>query len=106
MRTICSLNLECGTSSFSNAFWFALRIRVSRSAIGSVIGIGCPPSPGLPARLDDPGDVSLEGQRPEADAAHLELPQERPGPPAEGAAVVFPHRKLRLPARLDHQRGL
>jgi hypothetical protein len=43
----------------------------------------------LPARLDDAGDVPAQRQVAEADAAEIELPQERPRPTALLAAVVM-----------------
>jgi hypothetical protein len=44
----------------------------------------------LPTRFLDAGYLALQGQRPEAQAADLELPQKRARPPAEPAAIVLP----------------
>src|ERR687891_1708850 len=89
-----TLSREAGTSTFSCSARLALRMRVSMSATGSLF-IG--PSP---AGLDHAGDLALEGQLTEAQAAHLELPQIPAGPPAQLAAAVAARpelgRRLRL----------
>src|SRR5262245_4572366 len=99
------LILLAGSSSCSRPARCALRMRVSRSAIGSVTWTtsGLPFPEGarkldveLPRRLDHSRDLALQGAVAEADAAHLELVQEGAAPPADGAAVVGPHLELRL----------
>src|SRR5512146_209336 len=82
----------------------ALRIRVSMSAIGSVMLIRVSRvSRRSPAALVDSGNHSLERQSAEADAAQAELPQKRARAPAALAAIVLAHREFRLPlALLDH----
>src|SRR4051812_20935638 len=55
-----------------------------------------PARPRLPGRLDHPCDFALEGAIAKADAAHLELVEERPAAAAELAARVRPHPELRL----------
>src|SRR5690242_18418487 len=96
MRAISSLMFETGTSTFWCFAAYALRMRVSMSAIGSVITspqsddecemMNDEPSEthhssltvhrfALPARLRDAGDVAFERQRAEADAAERELAQ-------------------------------
>src|SRR6185369_1501416 len=85
----------------------ALRIRVSMSAIGSVM---CLPSPhlvpsvatGLPTALDDAGDLAPQRQLAEAQPAQRELPQVGPRTAALAAAVAVPDRVLgRLVEVLD-----
>src|SRR3954470_7951734 len=78
--------LLAGTSKSARPARCALRIRVNRSAIGSVMltwTTSSLPYPWarrlvdeLPARLDHSRDLALQGAIPEADAAHLELVQE------------------------------
>jgi len=64
----------------------ALRMLVSRSAIGSVTDIislraprGIPGEPGLPARLHHARNLAQQRQLPEADPADAEVPEKRPG---------------------------
>jgi len=51
----------------------------------------------LPAWLHDAGDLSLERQRPEAQAAYAKLAQKASRPSAELAPVVLAAAELRLP---------
>src|SRR5579885_2769744 len=102
MRAISPLIREAGTATESCRAACAFRMRVSMSAIGSVIMGGRP----LPARLDDARDLAPERQRAETDAAESELPDERTRPPAEVAAVVLLHLEFRRALRLDDHRRL
>src|SRR5215470_4436296 len=70
----------------------ALRRRARKSAIGSVIFS----SPSLPARLDDAGDLSLQRQRTEAEATHIELAHVGARPAAERTATTDPNGPLFL----------
>src|SRR6266702_1424025 len=105
MRAISPFSLEAGTSILGSLARTPFRIRVVMSAMGSVMFIGNYLL-GLPARLDDARDVARERQLAEADAAHLELPQVRPGAAAGAAAVVLAHPELRLALGLGDQRQL
>src|SRR5437773_1578349 len=91
---ILALILDAGTSTFALRAMIALRIRVRKSAIGSVMGSLSP------ARLDDARDLATQRQPTEADAAHLELAQIRARPAADLAAVLPANLELRLP--IDH----
>lgn len=68
-------------------------MRVSRSAIGSVI-ITTPPYSGLPACLFNTRDQTVESQIPETDPADLELTIDRPRASAHHAAVLRPCAEL------------
>src|SRR5690606_6641779 len=70
----------------------ALRMRVSMSAIGSVIMV----VDLLPRGLAHAGDLSLQGELAETATADPELAVVRARPTAELAAVVAPSRELRL----------
>src|SRR5262249_13042088 len=105
-----SFRREWGISTRGCPARSALRIRVSMSAIGSVMLIsgsvlfaGDPH--GLPARFDDPRDHSLQGQLPEADSAQAELAQIPSRSPAVPAAVVAADLELRLPDLLGAYGG-
>src|ERR1700720_2509306 len=74
-----SLSFDDGMSTFSCSARLALRMRVRKSAIGSLIDMATRP---LPARLDHARHLALEGELPEADPAELELPEEAARPPA------------------------
>src|SRR4051812_10796956 len=96
---------EAGTSTLALRAVIALRSRVRKSAIGSVIGVV------LPARLDDAGDIPLERQVAETDAAKLELAHERARPAAHRATVAPTHGLhvagdvvRKLPLARDHLR--
>src|SRR5579871_1796657 len=78
----------------------ALRIRVSISAIGSVV---TPTPVTSPARLHQPGDFAPVGQGAQADPAQPELPEHRARPAAVAAAVVAPHLELRRCPPFDEQ---
>src|SRR5262245_49848477 len=118
---------DAGMSTRRCRACWALRMRVSMSAMGSVIDIlayssssrpargaperRSPPTRGrgdrrdsLPARLDDARNLAPQSQLAEADAAHPEVPQEGPRPPTAVAAVVLPHFELRLLPRLGDER--
>src|SRR6476659_11220763 len=85
---ISTFSLETGTSSRSCLAIWALRIRVNRSAIGSVMLILW--SPRLPTRLDDARQITLQRQVPQMDAAEAELAVVAPGATAQLAAIAMP----------------
>src|SRR3970282_1626402 len=103
ISAILTFSFEEGTSTFSCSARLALRMRVSRSAIGSVIDIS---SRLLPAGLDNARHLALEGELPEADAARLELPEIPARPAADLAAGVGPRLELWRGALLSCSRGL
>src|SRR4030095_8148513 len=77
-----------------------LRMRVSMSAMGSVI------MSGSPAGLHEPRDLPLAREIAETQAAHAEATVEGARPPAERAAVVGPDAELRGPGGFHHEGGL
>src|SRR5215210_1383930 len=99
---ISSLSLETGTSSRSCLARRALRIRLSRSAMGSVMLIVSllesliPGAAASPARLDHAGQIALQRQLAEVDAAETELAVVAAGTAADPAAVAIPHVELQL----------
>src|SRR5215217_3771670 len=84
MRAISAFSPDAGISTSSWAAWMPLRIRVRKSAIGSVIDTRSP------ARLRHAGDEALVRELAQADAAQPELAVHRPGAPAAAAAAVRP----------------
>src|SRR5215470_12816125 len=100
-----SLSLEDGMSTFSCSARLALRMRVRRSAIGSLIDM----SGSSPAGLDHARHLALEGELAEAEAAELELSDEAARAPAQLAAVVDACLELGglvQALRLHNERGL
>src|SRR5215470_16176934 len=87
------LILLAGSSSSSSPARCALRMRVKRSATGSVMLMSRLRSP---ARLDHAGDLAPQGAASETDAAHLELVEEGARPAAQLAAMVGAHLELGL----------
>ena len=85
----------------------ALRRRVSMSEIGSVISLVSllAESALYQEALRHAGDVAFERQLPEAQAAHVELPHERPRPAAQLAAVALTDLVLRRLLFLGHLRS-
>src|SRR5205085_1429336 len=73
-----------GISTAGRSMRLALRMRVSMSAIGSVIMAWVPFR--SPARLAHAGDQAAAGHVPETDAADAELAVDGPRPPAQLAA--------------------
>src|SRR5512145_2651314 len=96
MATIVTFIFDDITSSVLLRADCALRIRVRRSEIGSVMLIARP----LPTRLGHSRKRALEGEVPEADPAQLELAEVAPRPSAPLAAAARAHRELRLALRL------
>src|SRR5438876_1201635 len=111
---ISTFSFETGMSTRRCFAPQALRMRVSISAIGSVMLIKSVssfyriPLPGrvelkwLPARLAYTRDVTRERKISETDSADAELSQERARSSAPAAAIVLPHSELRLPLALLH----
>src|SRR3569623_3416655 len=95
MRTF---SLDEGDTTSAWRARMALRMRARNSAIGSVI------VPHLPARFDDAGDVTLQGESAVTDAAHLELPQE--GSRASALLATVPETNPPLRWRTMHVDGL
>src|SRR3954447_19948185 len=89
MRAISCLSLDEGISTVSWAGMIALRIRVRKSAMGSVIDMR------LPARLRHAGDVAVVGQLAQADPAQAELAVDGAGAATTAAARVGPRLVLR-----------
>src|ERR1700755_462698 len=83
MRATSALKVEDGSTTASWSAIRPVRMRVSRSAMGSLVT-----DMRLPARLRQAGDVALVGVLAQADAAEAELAQVRARPPAALAAVV------------------
>src|SRR5262245_34747489 len=90
-----TLSFEDGMSTFSCSARLPLRMRVSRSARGSLL-IALP----SPARLHDARHLALEGQLAEAETAQLELAQVAAGPAAQLAATIGAAGELRRPLGL------
>src|SRR5688572_8728411 len=93
---------EAGTNTLTFSVACALRMRVSMSAMGSLMlmcGL-------LPARLDHPGDLAAHGDLPELVAREPELAERAARAARDGAAVAQAHRgrvaghRLQLGARL------
>src|SRR5439155_14699123 len=95
MRASSTFSRDAGTSTSSKSAIRPLRIRVRKSATGSVVDIGgC----SLPARLGQSRHVALVGHLAQADPAQPELAVERARAAASAAPVV--------PARLELGRSL
>src|SRR5712692_6616125 len=101
MRAISVLSFDAGTSTRACLARAALRMRVSKSEMGSV----CISSRPLPASLQHARDFAPQRQAAEADAAHLELAQVPARPAAYAAAVAHADFVLRLPAHLGELTG-
>src|SRR5258707_8986036 len=90
MRAISVLRRETGTSTRWCLAAAALRMRVRKSAMGSVcMGL-------LPARFHDAGNFSLERHAAKTDSAHLELADEGTSAAADAAAIADANLELGL----------
>src|ERR1700685_222310 len=112
---MCDLILEYGMPTVSWYAEFALRRRVSMSAIGSVIVMANRPSSpwfpargpavysfgSLPAGLGDAGQLAAVRHGPEADPAQAEPAVDGPRAPAAHAPRVAADLALRRPLLLD-----
>src|SRR5580698_4220774 len=92
-----SFNFEEGILTLSNIAEFALRMRVSMSAIGSVIVM----SVLLPTCLRDAGDLTGVDHHAQADSTQAELAVHRPWASTALTARVGPSRELRGLLLLD-----
>src|SRR5438552_17127180 len=98
MAARASFNFEDGIRTVSCMATFPLRIRVSMSAMGSVIVIEArSPSP---ARLGDARHLAAVHHLPKTDPAQPELAVDRTRPTATPTARVGPHAELGLPLLL------
>src|SRR5919108_71318 len=84
MRAISAFSREDGITTSSWAAWMPLRIRVRKSAMGSLTAMRSP------ARLRHAGDEALMRELAQADAAQPELAVHRTRAPAAAAAAVRP----------------
>src|SRR5215213_5039062 len=96
MRAISFLSRLEGISTVSCAAMMPLRIRVRKSAMGSVIDMMR-----LPARLRHAGDHAVVGQLTQAQTADAELAVHRARTPAPTAARVRARLVLGRPLRGD-----
>src|SRR3954466_13571213 len=101
MAASASFSFEEGMRTSSCIATLPLRMRVSMSAIGSVIVIGSPPP--SPGRLGDAGDLPGVRHVAEADAAEAELAIHGLRSPALPAPRVRAHLVLGLPLLLLDQ---
>src|SRR3954468_2361338 len=99
MRAMSRLSPLAGISTVSWAAMIPLRMRVRKSATGSVIDMRSP------ARLRHAGDVAVVGELAQADPAEPALAVHRARAPAAPAARVGPRLVLRR-ARHAHDLGL
>src|SRR5215208_2862364 len=95
-RAISSFSLEAGMSTASWSAWRPLRMRVRKSAIGSVVDMQ------LPAGLGEAGDVPLVGHLAQADPAQADLAEVRARATAPLAAIVVAGLVLRGAALAHH----
>src|SRR5579871_2545108 len=98
------LRREAGTSTLGWRAARPLRIRVSMSAMGSVVVIivNLPAGSFLPASLGHAGDFSGQRQLPETDPAQFEFAEIPARPAAAEAAVAMPAGQLRRLLGLLH----
>src|SRR5215207_4689176 len=104
MRAHSTLSLDDGMSTVSWAAWIALRIRVRKSAMGSVLALkGCLRSKrlGLPGGLGHAGDEAVVRHLAQADPAQAELAVHGAGTAAAAAPAVLPGLELRGPSLAD-----
>src|SRR6478672_13130315 len=101
MRAMSALMREAGMSTRVCFAVTAFRIRVSISAIGSVIAL----EPSLPAALRHAGDVAFQREFAEAQTAQRELAHVGARTAAQVAAVAQPNLVLRLLLFLGDFRG-
>src|SRR5579859_5211117 len=106
MTAIATFILEDGICTRVCRAIMPLRMRVSISAIGSVMFIAQTLLAALPARLRHARQLATERQLAEADAANAELAHVGAGPAADVAAVVLLHAKLGLALGFDNHRDL
>src|SRR5271170_1892384 len=85
MRASSAFWREAGISTVSCEAWIALRIRVRKSAMGSVIDMGWLR---LPRGLRHAGDLALVRHLAQADPTEAELAVHRAGTAAAVAAAV------------------
>src|SRR5262249_15341999 len=98
--TMRTFSLEEGMSTFSCSARLALRMRVRRSAMGSLFMAASP------ARLDHARHLALEGQLAETEPTELELPHVAARAAAQLATVVGAAGELRRALRFHDERGL
>src|SRR4030095_10581801 len=105
MFASASFTFDEGIATSSWNATLAFRMRVSMSAMGSVIVTGrVPPCPrASPRRLRHAGDLPRVRHVAEADATETELAVDGAGTPAPPAARVRAHLELRLPLLLLDQ---
>src|SRR5436305_14287470 len=101
MRARSVLNFDAGMSTSSWSARSPFRMRVRKSAIGSVIDMSL-----LPARLGESGDVPLVGHLAQADPAQAELAEVRARATAPLAAIVVAGLVLGRAALAHHLGGL
>src|ERR1700750_1046477 len=89
MRAISRLSLLEGITTVSWAAWIPLRMRVRKSAMGSVIDMRSP------ARLRHAGDVAVVRELAQADPAQAELAVHGTRAAAAAAARMGPRGVLR-----------
>src|ERR1700752_1942369 len=102
MRASSAFSLEAGIWTVSWAARIALRMRVRKSAIGSVIDMAWL----LPGGLRHPRDLTVVGELAQADAAQPELAVHRMRTTAAVAASICTCLELRRARLLDAQRCL
>src|SRR6202034_264551 len=100
MRAISIFILDEGISTRGCFASAPFRMRVSKSAMGSVVILSS-----LPAGLHNAGYFSLERQAAETDTAHLELPERAARAPADPAAIPLANLELQLAFRLRDLTG-
>src|SRR5437868_4328812 len=98
LRTLASssLSLEAGIATLVLRAVIALRIRLSISAIGSVIFSPKIDIRFLPAGLDDAGDIPAQRQTAEAKTAHVELAHIRATTATKRATAADTHFELTI----------
>src|SRR5258707_5196572 len=94
MRAISVFSFETGTSTRWCLAAAALRMRVRKSAMGSVCIVL------LPARFRDAGNLALQRHATETNSAHLKLADIAARAATDAAAVAYAYLKFRLLERL------
>src|SRR5580658_1798154 len=90
MRAISILSLEAGTSTLGWRADCALRMRVSMSAMGSVMAMFYSGAPFLPARFDHARDLARDGELTKTNPAQVKFPNVAARPAATETAVAEP----------------